>query len=114
MARMKWKFLTEPTCRDGARARQVRPEPHQRNAFFIRVIREIRCFILGTGVEPANRIWPRENTARATTPKNDRIMAGQNHKGRHRPVLMSCHDSVCLPRLQKKRKRDIKQEAAER
>jgi len=45
------KFSTEhsePTCRDGARARRVRPEPHAQNAFLIRVIREIRGFIFGT------------------------------------------------------------------
>jgi len=39
---------SEPTCRDGARARRVRPEPHAQNAFPIRVIREIRGFVFGT------------------------------------------------------------------
>src|SRR2546421_12014486 len=49
-------------------------------------------------MKPENRSWPRENAARATTTKNDRIMAGQNHKEGHGSVLMivSRHDSVCL------------------
>ena len=48
---MKRNFSTEnrePTCRDGARARQVPPGLHQQNAFLIRVIREIRGFSFET------------------------------------------------------------------
>src|SRR5437899_668417 len=40
MARMKKGFPAqnpEPTCRDGARARRVRPKPHHQNAFLIHI-----------------------------------------------------------------------------
>src|SRR5436309_4236918 len=71
-----------------------------------------------TRLKPENRNWPRGNatdTERSTRTENDRIMAGQNHNGRHRPVLMilSCHDSVCPPRVQKHRKSDFEQKATE-
>src|SRR6266478_5380875 len=49
MARMKrnfWTELPEPTCRDGARARRVRTDPHEGNRFIIRVIRVIRGQVL--------------------------------------------------------------------
>src|SRR6058998_3217053 len=69
--------------------------------------------------KPENRNWRRENstdTERPTRTKNDRIMAGQNHNRRHRHVLMilSGHDSVCLPRAHKKRNGGFEQEATER
>src|SRR5205807_180981 len=50
MARIKSDLVTEhpePTCRDGARARRVRSEPHVQNVFVIRGIREIRGFSFG-------------------------------------------------------------------
>ena len=42
----------------------------------------------------------RKDAARPTATERDRIMARQNHNGGHRSALMilSCHDSVCIPR----------------
>src|SRR6266496_5695655 len=68
MARMKRNFPTEnpePTCRDGARARRVRPKPHEENAFLIRAIREIRGFSSGTRLKPQRREERRERKARS-------------------------------------------------
>src|SRR6266567_2777611 len=67
-------------------------------------------------LKPENRSWRRENTTPPAATKNDRIMSGQNDTEEHRSVLMilSCHDSVCIPGLQEKRKRDFEQEATER
>src|SRR5439155_10609169 len=42
----------------------------------------------------------RKDAARPTATERDRIIARQNHNGGHRSALMilSCHDSVCIPR----------------
>jgi hypothetical protein len=69
-----------------------------------------------TRIEPENRSWPRENTTPAAATKNDRIMAGQNDTEGHRSVLMilSCHDSDCIPDLQESTRRDFEKEPTER
>src|SRR6516165_4048578 len=69
-----------------------------------------------TDTKPENRSWPRENTTPAAATKNDRIMAGQNDTEGHRSVLMilSCHDSVCIPDLRESTRRDFEKEPAER
>src|SRR5258708_34807623 len=84
-----------------------------------------------SSIKTEKRNWPRETPLRSkaamteqdamnrgwpTATQNDRIIAGQNDTEEHRSVLMilSCHDSVCIPGLQEKRKRDFEQEATER
>src|SRR6516165_12520316 len=69
-----------------------------------------------TDTKPENRSWPRENTTPAAATKNDRIMAGQNDTEGHRSVLMilSCHDSDCIPDLQESTRRDFEKEPTER
>jgi len=83
MARMKRNFPTR-------NPEPIQTEPQQQNAFFIRVIREIRGFSFGAQVKPENQNWPPGNETNTAHPRRSQSFQVQgNHRDTERTARQS-------------------------